>query len=137
MRTTTRRSETHRIFSAIAHPSVVRAARDFAAGCLAAWGIGGDQADDVVLVVSELATNAIRAAEGFAITLSLRQADDASLVVELWDPMADDMPFVRESGPDDESGRGLHMVSLLTKKWGVRPENGGKTIYAVIAAEGR
>jgi anti-sigma regulatory factor (Ser/Thr protein kinase) len=132
MGTTTERSDTHRIFSAIAHPSVVRAAREFAADCLAGWGVDGDPADDAVLVVSELATNAVRAAEGFAIRLSLRRNGKASLVIELWDPMADDMPRVRESGPDDESGRGLHMVTSLAEKWGVRPENGGKTIYAAI-----
>lgn len=138
MRATTecpaRRQDTHhRSFSAIAYPAVVSAARDFAADCLAAWGVAGDRADTVVLVVSELVTNAVLAATGFAITVDLRHVEGAHLVVEVWDPVADGTPVVREAGPDHESGRGLFMVSALAERWDVRSEHGGKTVCAVIA----
>ena len=82
------------------------------------------------------ATNAVRTVQGTVIQLTIFTARSAPAVVfEMWD-QSTQQPVLRQAGPDDETGRGLAIVTALASDWGVRhhPE-GGKTIWAACAVE--
>ncbi len=86
--------------------------------------------DDLLLVVSELVTNAVRYGRG-APTLSLHAGHDW-VRVEVTDN-GELLP--RGASPsDEERGRGLHLVDALTRKWGIEERTRGKTIWAELAA---
>lgn len=126
------RSRTRHTLAVVAHPSVVWDARSFVAQRLAAWGIDGQTAECAVLVASELVTNAVRHAGGFAIRLSVCW-NFGDPRIEVWDPLADVWPVRRDAAEVDESGRGLVLVETLADRWGVEREpTGGKTVYAVV-----
>lgn len=78
------------------------------------------------LVVSELATNVIRHAVG---RIRLRLIVDRTLTVEVSDD-ADTAPHLRHARLQDEGGRGLFLIASLTRHWGTRYGETGKTIWA-------
>lgn len=83
------------------------------------------------LIVSELATNAVRHARSpFRLTM-VREDDRLRLEVH------DDSPAsaaLRDHGPEDPDGRGLQLVSTLSSEWGVTAHpNGGKSVWALVA----
>jgi anti-sigma regulatory factor (Ser/Thr protein kinase) len=87
--------------------------------------------DDVRLVVSELATNAIRHAQT-PFTVTLEQVDQ-SVLLAVTDGSPD--PPVRvATGRLDTSGRGLSIVDLVSGDWGViRRPCGAKSVWASFA----
>ncbi|MGW2559983.1 ATP-binding protein [Streptomyces sp. NPDC001514] len=109
----------------------VPAAREFAAQALADWGVIG-RTDDVLLCVSELATNAlvhgVPPGRGFRLHMGL----DGMLRVEVHDS-GDGEVRVSASAPvpdaDAESGRGLLLVEALADKWGVGERSPGKIVW--------
>jgi anti-sigma regulatory factor (Ser/Thr protein kinase) len=114
-----------------AEPGAVRSARLFAADALRRWGHAGSLLDDVQLVVSELATNAIVHArcsfrvavreQGRGVRLSVRDASAAR-------------PTVRDGAKLAPSGRGLRLVAALAGNWGVDLDVDGKTVWAELGA---
>lgn len=110
----------------------VPAARQFAHAYLAEWGLAGtERGADVLLCVSELATNALvhGVPPGRQFRLLLR-CDGYSLRVEVHDsgggiPRVDTHPEAT-----DEGGRGLLLVSALADKWGVGERDFGKVVWA-------
>jgi anti-sigma regulatory factor (Ser/Thr protein kinase) len=105
----------------------VRAARVFAEGVVADWGI---DPDDAVLVVGELAANAQRHARS-EFNVSLDHVEGA-LVVEVTDANPE-MPEIIESPPDARSGRGLVIVDRVARAWGIRgTSTGGKTVWVEL-----
>jgi hypothetical protein len=53
------------------------------------------------------------------------------IVVEVWD-RSERPPVRRAAAADDESGRGLELVSMLSTRWGYRwPRTGGKWNWAM------
>lgn len=110
----------------------VPAARAFARETLADWGVRG-RADDVVLCVSELATNAllhgVPPGRGFLLRLGLLPCGDG-VRVEVHDS-GGGAPAVPLADPDgsDEGGRGLLLVSELADKWGVTEREPGKVVW--------
>ncbi|MFF0010902.1 ATP-binding protein [Streptomyces sp. NPDC005374] len=106
----------------------VPAARVFAAGTLADWGLAGtERADDVLLCVSELVTNAVvhGVPPGRQLRLLLR-FDGRTVVVEVHDS-GSGVPHVVHDG--DEGGRGLLLVAALSDTWGVRERALGKAVW--------
>jgi len=83
--------------------------------------------DDVLLIVSELVTNAVRYGKP-PVCVSVR-ADEQTVTVGVADA-ARDRPRMRTAADDDESGRGLLLMSLLSAEFGIRPEGGGKVVWA-------
>jgi anti-sigma regulatory factor (Ser/Thr protein kinase) len=79
--------------------------------------LGRERAGDLALVVSELVTNAVAHGQG-AISLAVRVEGDRVLG-EVVDEGGGFEREVRERGPDDVSGRGLHIVDALSSRWGV------------------
>lgn len=114
----------------------LRAARDFTAATLDRWEIG-ERGDDIVVVVSELLTNAVRHAVpasgwcGQPVRLGLLQPGPYVLCA-VADPSGL-APSTREPGRFDENGRGLHVVSALSDEWGwTPPSQRGKVVWAMF-----
>lgn len=105
----------------------VRAARLFAQGVVADWGM---DPGDAVLVVGELAANAQRHARG-EFNVSLDHAV-GGLLVEVTDA-SPEVPEIIDTPPDARSGRGLVMVDRVARSWGIRrTPAGGKTVWVEL-----
>lgn len=117
-------------------PSQVRRAREQVRGKLLDWALA-DHADDVILLVSELVTNAIRHGTG-PVELSMIYRG-GQLRCEVRDNGAGS-PQLRPATADDTSGRGLELVDRLTAElggdWGIIPGDGhtGKRVYVTVPA---
>ncbi|MEU6348764.1 ATP-binding protein [Streptomyces sp. NPDC047072] len=107
----------------------VAVARDFTRVTLSDWKVTHRQ-DDVLLCVSELATNALLhgVPPNRCFRLSLTLAADGVLQVEVHDSGPGDVR-TPTPGPDDERGRGLLLVAALADKWGVREREPGKVVW--------
>ena len=103
----------------------VRHARALIRDPLKRWGLE-DLIDNSELLVSELVTNAIRYANGEILLRLILEPD--SLTVEVHDS-SPALPRVLQADKDAENGRGLHVVSLMAHKWGVRRTAGGKVVW--------
>ncbi|MET9502858.1 SpoIIE family protein phosphatase [Streptomyces sp. NPDC006622] len=108
-----------------ADPAAVAEARKAAVRRLAEWGLA-ELSFTTELVVSELVTNAIRYATG---PIRLRLIRERALVCEVHDGGAT-TPHVRHPRTTDEGGRGLLLVSQVTRRWGTRFVPDGKIIWA-------
>jgi hypothetical protein len=144
------------LFSALgpmgALPTAPGLARAFTVMVLGGWRMAdpGGLAETSTLVVSELATNVVRAATsgdgtpryrpgGRLTELWLRlMSDRARLRIELWDnlPPQAGTPARRHAAADDESGRGLDLIQALSLQWGwdPLPAVGGKSVWALLPA---
>ncbi|GCB43741.1 serine phosphatase rsbU [Streptomyces sp. NL15-2K] len=108
-----------------ADPAIVAQARKLVTAQLAAWDL--TEASFVTeLVISELVTNAIRHA---APPIQLRLIHDRHLICEVSDA-SNTAPHLRRAHTYDEGGRGLLLVAQLTRGWGTRHGDTGKTIWA-------
>jgi signal transduction histidine kinase/DNA-binding response OmpR family regulator/serine phosphatase RsbU (regulator of sigma subunit)/anti-sigma regulatory factor (Ser/Thr protein kinase) len=101
--------------------SVVRTLRD--------WSVPDALAADIVLLVTELVTNAVLHGRP-PIQLRLRRTT-SHIVVEV-DDSATFLPRKLRPTPEDEHGRGLQLVSLLAHRWGTRPTVSGKSVWCVF-----
>lgn len=124
-----------------------RQARTFTAESLRFWGASDELIDSAVLVVCELATNAVRhgarlpAAYGrergtdSVITLRLALEADA-LHIEVHDGSMI-LPVQRAAGHDEGCGRGMQIIAALAESWtcGRDPE-GGKWVRATLSRGG-
>lgn len=83
--------------------------------------------DDVVLLVSEMVTNAVRyAAPPVRLEIS---AGDEDVVVAVCDGSTA-RPSPRPVDEDAEGGRGMLLVDMLTSEHGVRTDPPGKAVWA-------
>lgn len=91
---------------------------------------GFESPEDVVLVTSELATNAVRhAATDYTVTI---EYDPPIVRVEVGD-QAPGTPTLGGVGEGAESGRGLRVVDTLSRSWGTRQSaDGGKVVWAEV-----
>ncbi|WP_435192517.1 ATP-binding protein [Streptomyces sp. NRRL F-5630] len=120
-----------------------RLARRLAAHQLEAWGVpyGSATSDTLLLIVAELAANAVRHGRvpGRDFVLRLVHRPAAALVrVEVSDTHPA-LPVRLAPAPEDaEGGRGLLLVDALASRWGVTERTGpGKTVWAELdLAEG-
>ncbi len=110
------------------HPRAVRAARHDLREQLDAWGCGN--APNVVLVFSELVTNAVIHATGARVVIEHR---GRFVRVEVHDT-AGQRPQMRDAG-DAAGGFGLRIVGELSESWGWDPSPTGKTVWSLIACD--
>lgn len=109
--------------------SSVATARRFVRETLSQWGLASPM-DDALLVVSELAANALTHAES-SYRVTLRAAGPA-LRIEVADAGAGS-PEPQPLTVDEEHGRGLHLVGALAASWGMESgEGGGKRVWAEL-----
>ncbi|MFF9430595.1 ATP-binding protein [Streptomyces sp. NPDC014746] len=116
-------------------PDALGPVRREARASLASWGVGPAASDSVVLVVSELVTNAVRHALP-PVGLQLRH-DPADR--RLWVEVTDGGPAIGAGAGDlapDEHGRGLLLVAAVALAHGSRPHHGERVVrWACVAAD--
>ena len=118
--------EEHRVcFRLEPELSSVRQARSLIRDPLKRWGLE-DLIDSSELLVSELVTNAIKYANGEVLLRLILEPD--SLTCEVHDS-SPALPRVLQADKEAENGRGLHVVSLMAAKWGVRRTAAGKVVW--------
>ncbi|MFE4367499.1 ATP-binding protein [Streptomyces sp. NPDC056835] len=113
----------------------VPAARLFTHQALVAWDLTeGFRADDVLLCVSELSTNAllhgVPPGRGFRLNLGY---DGDVLRIEVHDS-GPGVPRIVDSA-DGEGGRGLLLVAAFADTWGVGERNPGKVVWCEFAVD--
>jgi anti-sigma regulatory factor (Ser/Thr protein kinase) len=113
-------------------PDSVARSRRFVESWCRAWG-EREVVDPAVLVASELVTNAITHGGGiYELRLRLTRG---SLRVEVVDD-GEGSPEIRRASDSDEGGRGLQIVSLTSRAWGVDDgDDGTKVIWAELATQ--
>jgi anti-sigma regulatory factor (Ser/Thr protein kinase) len=101
------------------------------------WGLP-DLAEKAELIVSELATNSVQAADrsphnGMAagVVRLWLFSDLHCILVRVWDSSSE-MPARRDAGPDEEFGRGLMLVDQLSSEWGAYRKAHGKVVWVLI-----
>ncbi|MFJ6904100.1 ATP-binding protein [Streptomyces griseoluteus] len=109
-------------------------ARHFVASLTAQLGA----ADDAVLVVSELATNAVRhslsgSAHGWFLVV-VGFSDDL-VRIEVIDQGGDREPHLCDATSQEEGGRGLLLIAGCAKDWGVKNWPDGRSVWAEVARE--
>ncbi|WP_431788459.1 ATP-binding protein [Streptomyces sp. G9] len=92
--------------------------------------------DDAVLVVSELATNAVRhslsGADGGWFMVVVGFGDDL-VRIEVIDQGAECEPRLCEATDQEEGGRGLSLVAGCAKDWGVVNSADRRSVWADLA----
>lgn len=118
---------------AVAHePASAALVRQSIADDLAEHDVAAESVDDVVLVASELVTNAVVHAPAAAADLNISWSlQPDSVVIEVADK-GPDLPRRRSPVDTDTRGRGLFIVAALALDWGVRRTNDGKQVWARI-----
>ncbi|MFJ3640578.1 ATP-binding protein [Streptomyces sp. NPDC090108] len=115
----------------------IRVARRLARTRLGEWGLSGEQCADAVLLVSELATNAVLHTPSVRILCGMGLVAPGRLRIEVHDHDYSGLGLSRcEPGPDDEGGRGLLLVEHLAESWGVDRSRltGGNAVWATLTA---
>jgi anti-sigma regulatory factor (Ser/Thr protein kinase) len=131
-------------FTLPAVPSVIGVARRRALAAVRGWGqpLGSDTEEDLALVVSELATNAVLHAEGpggggdtFSVEVALTRG---ALTVSVWDadPRPPSAPGTARACPAEEAedGRGLALVAAVARRHGWERTPEGKRCWAELRA---
>jgi two-component sensor histidine kinase len=114
----------------VAEPISAFVARDFVGMHLVAHDLAHLVAD-ICLVVSELATNAVKHAHPpFTLTVSWT---DGAVLVALQDASTS-FPVIAAPDIADTGGRGLLIVESLSREWGTTADDHGlKTVWATFA----
>lgn len=116
-----------------AEPSELRVLRRAVRKQLSLWGALA-AADEVLLVVTELATNIIKhVGEGVAATLVL-ESSPGILRVEAHDK-SDVLPVAGVAACEEECGRGLHLLAAMAAGWGTILTATGKAVWCELALE--
>ncbi|WP_335971883.1 ATP-binding SpoIIE family protein phosphatase [Streptomyces sp. CA2R106] len=111
-------------WSLLIEDAEVARARELTRRQLSEWGLE-HLADVAELLVSELVTNAIRAA---SYEVELRLMRVGKLLVEVSDDNHN-LPQLRRAEADDVTGRGLGLVSNLSRRWGTSRKAVGKVVW--------
>ncbi|WP_329519392.1 ATP-binding SpoIIE family protein phosphatase [Spirillospora sp. NBC_01491] len=107
-----------------AEASMVPRARAQVADRLAEWRLA-DLTDSVLLMVSELVTNALVHGAG---AIGMRLIKGSALLCEVYDD-GHELPRLCHADATDESGRGLQLVSHLAERWGTNRTEHGKVVW--------
>jgi two-component sensor histidine kinase len=114
-------------------PSYARKAVSARLGTEPEFRLGSETVDDVRLIVSELATNAVHASpDDFTVVLEVHHGEAR---VEVADT-AQSLPRVQDPSATDIHGRGLLLVAAAAADWGVVTRDGGKTVWATLSLAG-
>jgi anti-sigma regulatory factor (Ser/Thr protein kinase) len=109
-----------------------RNARIAVSEVVAAGGLAEPARDALLLILSELVTNAVcHAATPYELVVTIAD-HTARIEVSDADPTE---PQRRRALPDHEGGHGLNLVADLAESWGIgeRPDGGtGKTVWAEV-----
>jgi anti-sigma regulatory factor (Ser/Thr protein kinase) len=90
--------------------------------------------DEATLLVSELVTNALLHGAP-PITLEIECDGSAGMQIRVSDGSGA-QPAIGHPGVDDEHGRGVALVDMLSDAWGVDPTPNGKAVWFRLRAGG-
>jgi anti-sigma regulatory factor (Ser/Thr protein kinase) len=125
-------------------PTAPRQARAFVTLALRTWRVKDEHVDTAELLISELVTNAVKQTgrvEGpptaepsettALIGIRVRHIP-AGIVLAVWDNDPTP-PVMTHQTHDTENGRGLFLVTALTRRWSYYyPQAGGKVVWCWI-----
>jgi anti-sigma regulatory factor (Ser/Thr protein kinase) len=106
-------------------------ARRFVVDRLNGWDVPDPVVRDLVLITSELVTNAV-VHGGSPVELRLERTG-SRVVVLVEDDAVGRLPQAQRPSDDDEHGRGLHIVEALSDEWGMRETDRGKCVWSARA----
>ena len=113
-------------------PEAARHARRFTKRTLRTWGVT-EETDTILLVVSELVTNALVHTDG-PVRLDLTLVNHRFRVA-----VADSSPRTpvkpTSIGWEATGGRGILLVEAMSAAWGTVPVSGGKQVWAEVALD--
>ncbi|MDX3076688.1 ATP-binding protein [Streptomyces sp. NPDC088354] len=113
----------------------VKVARHAMGERLTLWGVPSETRADAVLILSELATNAVVHTLSTRILCGITLAAGRRLRIEAHDHDRGHLsPPACTPGPEDENGRGLMLVRQISEKWGVTRSvrTGGNAVWATL-----
>ena len=113
------------------HAMSVRTARQFVRRASHKWSLYPDLADDALVVMTELVTNALVHA-GTDVEIRL-QLTPRSLNLAVRDGVRGELPHILDDHPVAEAGRGLRVVNRLSRAWGYEEVDDGKEVWASLA----
>jgi anti-sigma regulatory factor (Ser/Thr protein kinase) len=117
----------------VSTPPAIRAVRHLVTDTLRAWGHDA-LVPDAALLVSELATNAVRhASSPFRATVS-RSDSTVRIAVE---DLGSTEPQLRPADLERLGGRGVALVDAVSMSWGVDPAPLGKVVWCELPISGR
>jgi serine/threonine-protein kinase RsbW len=99
-------------------------------------GLPDDLIDDVLLVATELLSNALRHARslpGGQVDVSW-EIHERGVSIRVTDGGGRHQPHVRHPGPSETNGRGLSIVATLAAEWGVEESDTSATVWAKLRA---
>ena len=111
-------------------PTSAASARHFVSTTLSRWGCD-DVSDVVLLLVSELVTNAVLHARS-GIEVIVRHGGHR-LRIEVGDGSRT-TPVLRQHDDEAMTGRGLTLVEQLSEAWGVERDDDGKRVWFEVAS---
>lgn len=117
-------------FTLPVHGAVVAVARHVTRTVSVAWP-DRDASESVLLILSELLGNAVKAAGGGTVSLLLSWTA-RRIRIEVTDGSSRH-PVVRRPALTDEGGRGLWIVEQLAVRWGSHRTERGKCVWAEVA----
>ncbi|MCC9742099.1 ATP-binding protein [Streptomyces sp. MNU89] len=115
-------------------PESAAPARRLVRAACAAWRLD-DLAEDGATIVSELVANAVQHARRDSIRVVVERPETARVRIGVVD-FSKAPPVHKASGPEDEGGRGLALVSALAEDWGTEPLPWGKQVWAELHGKG-
>jgi anti-sigma regulatory factor (Ser/Thr protein kinase) len=127
----TRRPESARI-ALPRSPASVGAARRFIRARASAWSFPAPASDQLVLIGSELVTNAVLHART-ELTLVLERSDHRVRISVKDHSLAP--ATLRHYRPDALTGRGLGVVAALSDTWGISAAADGKVVWAELGTD--
>jgi anti-sigma regulatory factor (Ser/Thr protein kinase) len=111
-------------------PTSVAAARHFVS--TAFDGLGQEKHQLAQLMVSELATNAVKHANS-AFSVAVHRDNDGSVCIEVLDG-GSGSPRKRHPAPLEPTGRGLLIVDTFADEWGIVERGGGKMVWFRVSS---
>jgi anti-sigma regulatory factor (Ser/Thr protein kinase) len=108
--------------------SDVGAGRRFVRETIEQWGFV-DVAEDVVLIASELITNAVLHART-DLEVAVRQVQ-GRVRIEVADKSSN-LPRVRQHSVESGTGRGLRLVAAMASDWGAETRRDGKVVWVEL-----
>ncbi|SRR6266567_888821 len=120
-----------------AHPEAVRSARSHVRQVLSDWELDYRR-EHVALVISELATNAVRASRALTETTPVRLwlfSDKDKILIMVWDASPCPVSPPRAGEELGENGRGLLLVDAISTRWSwyYTAETAGKVVWSLCS----